>query len=137
METAEIIYEGELITQAKHLKSGSILTTDAPLDNNGKGSTFSPTDLMSVSLVSCMLTIIGINAEKHNMDVGKVKAMMTKTMGTNPRRVIEIKVDLFFEKNFPDEIQKQIEDWGLNCPVAKSLHPDLVQNVKFNFGNEI
>lgn len=137
METAEIIYEGELITQAKHLKSGSILTTDAPLDNNGKGSTFSPTDLMSVSLVSCMLTIIGINAEKYNMDVGKVKAMMTKTMGTNPRRVIEIKVDLFFEKNFPDEIQKQIEDWGLNCPVAKSLHPDLVQNVKFNFGNEI
>lgn len=137
METAEIIYEGELTTTAKHLKSGSILTTDAPVDNNGKGSTFSPTDLMSVSLVSCMLTIIGIHAEKNNIDTGKVKALMTKVMGSQPRRVIEINVELNFEKSFSEEIQKQIIEWGVNCPVAKSLHPDLHQNLKFNFGSLI
>lgn len=134
METAEIIYEGELITKAKHLKSGAIIQTDAPIDNNGKGSTFSPTDLMSVSLVSCMLTIIAINSEKNQIELGKVGAKMTKVMGVNPRRVIEIKVDLNFEKNFSSEIRAKIEDWGLNCPVAKSLHPELIQNIKFNYG---
>lgn len=137
METAEIIYVGDLITTAKHLKSGSILQTDAPIDNNGKGSTFSPTDLMSVSLVSCMITIIGIQAAKNQIEVGKIKAKMLKVMGANPRRVIEIKVDLYFENNFSIEIQQQIIEWGINCPVAKSLHPDLKQSIKFNFGIEI
>lgn len=131
METAEIIYEGELITVAKHLKSGQTLTTDAPIDNNGKGSNFSPTDLMSVSLASCMLTIIGINAEKNNFDIGKITVKMTKIMGSNPRRVIEIILKMNFEKDFDTATKTKIEEWAKNCPVAKSLNPEIDQNIEF------
>lgn len=131
METAEINYAGELQTKAKHLKSGNEIVTDAPVDNNGKGSSFSPTDLLATSLVSCMMTIIGIEAEKNNIFLGKMNALMTKKMGISPRRVVEIEVKLTFEKGFTNEEKELLENAALNCPVAKSLHPEINQNIQF------
>lgn len=136
METAKIIYESELITKATHVFSGTEIQTDAPLDNNGKASAFSPTDLMSTSLACCMITIMGIRAEKSAISIGKIKADVFKTMGTEPRRVTKIKVDFYFDNIFNEKEKLILEAAALSCPVAKSLHPDIVQEVSFHYGNK-
>ena len=134
MEMAKIIYLSELRTEATHIKSGKTIITDAPVDNNGKGSAFSPTDLLSTSLGCCMLTLIGIRSEKNNFDPGKISAKVYKTMGINPRRVTALKIELFFEKTFAEDQRKIVEDAALNCPVAKSIHPDINQDISFSYG---
>jgi uncharacterized OsmC-like protein len=134
MKIAEITYAGGLRTEAKHLRSGKIILTDAPPDNNGKGEAFSPTDLLSASLGSCMLTVMGIVAERHQLDMTGTKAEISKIMDANPRRVVEIVVEMTFPKNGFSEKDKQLlENTALTCPVAKSLHPDLTQKVIFNW----
>lgn len=134
MKIAEIIYSGELRTEAKHLRSGKIIITDAPPDNNGKGEAFSPTDLLSASLGSCMLTVMGIVAERHQLDMKGTRVEISKIMDSNPRRVIEIVVEMTFPKNGFSEKDKQLlENTALTCPVAKSLHPDLKQTVSFHW----
>jgi uncharacterized OsmC-like protein len=134
MKIAEITYAGGLRTEAKHLRSGKIILTDAPPDNNGKGEAFSPTDLLSASLGSCMLTVMGIVAERHQLDITGTKAEISKIMDANPRRVVEIVVEMTFPKNGFSEKDKQLlENTALTCPVAKSLHPDLTQRVIFNW----
>lgn len=134
MTTAEIIYRGELRTEATHNLSGKKIITDAPVDNHGKGEAFSPTDLMSASLGSCMLTIMGIVAERNSIDVKGTKVEITKIMGENPRRVIEIKADFIMPKNNYSTKEKELlENAARTCPVAKSLHPDLVQTITFNY----
>lgn len=133
METARIIYVPELQTESTHLASGSKITTDAPVDNNGKGSTFSPTDLLSSSLVSCMLTIMGIKAQKSGFALGAITADMTKIMGSEPRRVSGIKVKMVLTDQYTPEQRKILEDAALNCPVAKSLHPDIKQEITFSY----
>jgi putative redox protein len=134
VETSSIIYLGELRTSATHLKSGSAVITDAPVDNHGKGEAFSPTDLAATSLGSCMITIMGIAASKNDMNIDGCTARITKIMGENPRRIVEIVVDLHIpDRGLSDQQKRLLENAGRNCPVAKSLHPDINQNISFSY----
>ena len=134
MKISSIEYLGGLRTSSVHLKSGKIVITDAPPDNNGKGEAFSPTDLLSTSLGCCMLTIMGIIAERHSLNIDGTKVDITKNMEANPRRVGEIIVEMTLPKNnFSDKDKQLLENAALTCPVAKSLHPDLKQTVIFHW----
>jgi uncharacterized OsmC-like protein len=134
MATIETIYLGELRTEAKHVLSGDKVITDAPLDNQGKGEAFSPTDLMSASLGSCMFTIMGIAAREHGFNIDGTSCSITKIMAADPRRVSEIQISFDFPAiQYSDKQKLILEKAAKNCPVAKSLHPDLIQNVNFNF----
>ena len=134
MITIETKYPGDLRTHATHVRSGSTLITDAPLDNQGKGEAFSPTDLLATSLGSCAMTIIGIAAKTHGFNVDGTAIRITKIMADNPRRVGEVVVEFDFPKNNYSSKEKAIiENAARTCPVAKSLHPDLKQTVIFNF----
>ena len=136
MVTIRTIYTGSLRTQATHVRSGMTLVTDAPVDNNGKGESFSPTDLLAASLGSCMLTVIGIEAEKQGFTIDGTEVSILKIMATNPRMVSGIEVVLKFPDVHYTELQKQIiKQKGLTCPVALSLHQDIVQDVKFIFND--
>ncbi len=132
--TIKTKYLGELRTQSTHLKSGNDLITDAPLDNNGKGEAFSPTDLLATALATCMITVMGINANKHGLNIDGIDCDVTKIMAINPRRVSEVIIEFNFLKNNFDEAQKEmLRDAAYSCPVAVSLHPDLKKSVTFNF----
>ncbi len=134
MATSRITYTGGLRTSSVHLKSGNEIITDAPIDNQGKGEAFSPSDLLATSLGNCMLTIVGIAARTHGFDIDGTTAEITKIMAENPRRVTEIVVDLQFPSNNYTEKEKQlIERSARTCPVAQSLHPDITQNITFNY----
>lgn len=134
MKTAEIIYLGELRNEATHLRSGTRLITDAPVDNNGKGQSFSPTDLLSVALGTCMITIMGIVADRNSLNISGTKVQITKIMKENPRRVGEIIVELTLPDNKLSQKEKTLlENAALTCPVAKSLSAELKQTVKFDY----
>lgn len=134
METVKTKYIGDLRTEATHLQSGVKITTDAPLDNQGKGEFFSPTDLLATSLGSCMLTIMGIAARTHGFNIDGTDVSVTKVMGSNPRRVVEVVVELTFPHNsYSAKERKLLELSSKECPVANSLHPDLKQNIIFKF----
>ncbi|MBW7848458.1 MAG: OsmC family protein [Bacteroidales bacterium] len=131
MANFEIIYTTGLRTEMTHLASGTKVLTDAPIDNQGKGELFSPTDLASASLASCMLTIMGIAAREHGFNIDGTKALVTKEMKSEPRRIGRIIVELYFPHNTYSQKQKKIlEHISKTCPVALSLHPDLKQEVK-------
>ncbi len=128
------MYIGDLRTEAKHIQSGNILITDAPLDNQGKGEAFSPTDLLATALGSCMLTIMGISAREHGFSIDATRIDITKIMGQAPRRVKEIIIDFNFpHNNYSLKEKKLIEAAARTCPVSQSLHTDLVQTIRFNF----
>ncbi len=132
--TIQTIYTGELRTQATHLASQNTIITDAPLDNNGKGEAFSPTDLLAASLGSCMLTIMGIAANTHGFSIDGTKISITKIMAANPRRVGEIIINFSFPANiYSDKERLLIEKAAASCPVALSLHPDLKQTINLNW----
>jgi putative redox protein len=133
--TSQIIYKGNLRTQATHLQSGNTLITDAPTDNHGMGEAFSPTDLLATSLGSCMLTIMGIKAADAGVPLEGTTVEITKIMAANPRRVGEIHVVFNFPEGLTVDAKTQqiLENAAHTCPVAKSLHPDLVTNVIFNW----
>jgi len=133
--TSQIIYKGALRTEAEHLQSGTIIETDAPVDNQGKGERFSPTDLLATSLGNCMLTIMGIKARDMDVTLDGTKVDITKLMKADPRRVSGVKVDFHFPKTLHlDDKQKTIlERAALACPVAKSIHPDIEQDISFNW----
>lgn len=135
MTTAEITYTKDLRTEAIHTASGVKIITDAPKDNHGKGEAFSPTDIMSASLASCMLTIIGILANSSGFSIDGTKASVRKVMAANPRRVSEIHVELTFPSSvsYTEKQRKMIENAARTCPVALSLHPDIKQEISFNF----
>ena len=124
--TADVTYTGQLRTEATHLRSGNILITDAPIDNQGKGEAFSPTDLMATSLASCILTIMGIAARNHEIDMTGTKASVNKIMAANPRRIARLEVSIVMPQNDYSKKEKKIlEAAAHHCPVASSLHPDL------------
>ncbi len=130
----ENTYVGDLRTSSKHIKSGQEIITDAPVDNNGKGEAFAPTDLVSSALCSCMTTVMGICAEKGGFKMPNSIARIQKIMNSDPRKIKEIHIELNFEENSLTDIQKnKLESVGRNCPVAKSLHPEIKQNIIFNF----
>ena len=129
--TSSVEYLGNLRTTATHLASEKIIITDAPVDNHGKGEAFSPTDLVATALASCLITIMGIKARNLEVDIDGTKAEVTKVMGTEHRRIVEVKIDVFFPKSFDEKTQKILEKAGLTCPIANSLHPDLNQRIRF------
>lgn len=134
MNTAEIQYLGELRTSSVHILSGENVVTDAPPDNQGKGEFFSPTDLVASALGSCMLTIMGIAARTHQIDIDNTRVEVRKIMASDPRRIAEIQLDFYLPEIIYTEKQKGIlENAALHCPVAKSLHADLKQTVSFNY----
>ena len=128
---SSVEYLGNLRTTATHLASEKIIITDAPVDNHGKGEAFSPTDLVATALASCLITIMGIKARNLEVNIDGTKAEVTKVMGTEPRRIIEVKIDVFFPKSFDEKTQKILEKAGLTCPIANSLHPNLNQRIRF------
>jgi len=123
--TASIIYKGNLRCEAEHLQSKSTIQTDAPTDNRGKGERFSPTDLLCVSLATCMLTTMGIKANDMNVDISESKADVTKHMAADPRRVSKIEVSVTLPSKTGEKERLILEKSGNNCPVAKSVHPDI------------
>lgn len=134
METAYIKYLGNLRTEAIHLQSGNKIITDAPVDNQGKGEAFSPTDMVATALGSCMMTIMGISANTHNFDLVGTEVKITKIMYSDPRRIGEVKVEFNFPpKDYSDKEKRLIEHAAKTCPVAQSLHPDLKQTIIFNY----
>jgi len=133
MATSKVIYNGFLRTTSTHLKSGEEIVTDAPVDNNGKGEAFSPTDLLATSLANCMLTVMGITSLAHAIELDGTMAEVTKVMAEAPRRVSEIHIEFNFPNSYSDKQKKILEHAALTCPVAQSLHPDIKKVVNFNW----
>ncbi len=132
--TAHTRYLGDLRTSMKHLQSGSEVLTDAPVDNHGQGAYFSPTDLLAASLGSCMLTIMGIAARAHGFDIDGAEVDVTKVMGTAPRRVVEIVVEITFPRDYDAKTKRILELSAKECPVGNSLHPDLKKTITLRYG---
>ena len=135
MITIETTYDGELRTRSKHMRSGTIIQTDAPPDNEGKGEFFSPTDLLSASLGTCMITVMGIAAKKHNIDLSSARIEVEKIMQASPRKVAEIRVKIFLNRTYPEKEKNILETAGKTCPVALRLHPDLKQVIDFIYAD--
>jgi len=137
MQTEETIrtrYLGGLRTEAEHVQSGNKLITDAPIDNHGRGEFFSPTDLLTASLTSCIFTIMGIKAEASGFSIEGATAKTWKIMAENPRRVAEIRVEFDFTACQLNERQRKIlEKLVKISPVPLSVHPDIIQNVTLKF----
>ena len=137
MATSVVYYSGDLRTESEHLQSGNKIITDAPIDNEGKGEGFSPTDLVATSLANCMLTIMGIAACRHKVNIDGTRADVEKIMGTEPRRITEIQIEFYFPGNYDSKTKTILEKAALNCPVAKSLAESLQQSIGFNFNGQV
>jgi uncharacterized OsmC-like protein len=134
MATSTVKYLGQIHTEAIHLQSGKWIETDGPTDNHGKGEAFSPTDLIATSLASCMLSIMGIKSIGMGKEITAASAEVTKVMGTEPRRIIEIQINISVPDYGYTEKEKEILiAAAIHCPVAKSLHPDIIQSLKIKF----
>lgn len=136
MVPLSILYRGELRCGAVHGPSGAAFDTDAPRDNMGRGESFSPTDLVAAALGSCMITTIGIAAKKGTLPVtlDGTRVEVEKHMSADtPRRIARLVVRLTFPPGIPAVHHARIRETGDQCPVAKSLHPDLVLDVRYDF----
>jgi putative redox protein len=134
METARTIYKGDLRTEIVHLRSNSVIITDAPVDNKGKGENFSPTDMVASALGSCIFTIMGIAAREHGFTIDGSTCKITKIMSVSPRKIDEIKIEFDFTGNDYNGRQKQILEYCVKtCPVALSLNESVKQNVTLLF----
>jgi putative redox protein len=132
--TAKVIYEGNLRTKMTHLNSGTEVLSDAPLDNQGLAQAFSPTDMIATSLGSCMMTMMGIKARDMNVDLKGTEIEVNKVMASNPRRIAEIHAIIKFPKNnLQDKDKAILENTARTCPVAKSIHPDIKQDIVFEW----
>ncbi len=136
--TSEIVYQGDLRTIAKHIQSGNTFETDAPVDNNGRGERFSPTDLLATSLGACMMTVMGIKARDMNLELKGTRVEITKKMAADPRRVSGIEVVIHFPEALEaDEKQRTIlERTAITCPVQMSIHPDIQIELEFNWADK-
>lgn len=135
MMTSTVVYEGNLRTVCTHLRSGNMVETDAPVDNNGKGERFSPSDLVATALGSCMLTIMGMRAREMDVDLTGVKIEVEKIMKADPRRISGINLTFHFPESLQlDEKQRTIlERAAHTCPVIYSINPDIAVNVNFQW----
>lgn len=132
--TATIIYKGDLRCECTHLQSGTVIETDAPTDNRGKGERFSPTDTLCVALATCMITTIGIRAADMQIELSNTKIDVTKHMLSEPRRIGKIEITVNFPPlNLPEKDRMVLQKIGDNCPVMKSLHPDLEIVARYNW----
>jgi uncharacterized OsmC-like protein len=133
MATSKVTYLGELRTSSIHLQSGTEIISDAPLDNNGKGEAFSPTDTVANGLASCMFTVMGIKAREMEVDFSGSTAEVTKIMAAEPRRISEIHVVFAMSLEADDKTKTILERTAMTCPVFYSLHPDIKKIVTFNW----
>lgn len=132
MPTITSVYQGNLRSFNTHLQSGSTLLTDAPTDNNGKGEAFSPTDLVATALGTCIMTIMGIYADRKGLNFEGMKMDITKTMADAPRRIGKIDIVITMPKIELDAFQKtELETITRSCPVCLSLHPEIEKNISF------
>ena len=131
--TSKITYLGDLRTSSIHLQSGSEIISDAPIDNNGKGEAFSPTDTVANALGSCMFTVMGIKAQDLNVDLSNSIAEITKIMAADPRRISEIHVVFNFSVATDIKNKTILERTAMTCPVYYSLHPDIKKVITFNW----
>lgn len=134
MATVQTKYLGGLRTESIHVQSGNKLITDAPVDNQGRGEAFSPTDLLATAYGSCVLTIMGIAAQTHGFTIDGAEVHTEKVMGTGPRRVVELITEITLpHNNYSAKERKIIELVAKECPVFNSLHPDLKKTVTFTY----
>ena len=133
MATSKVTYLGDLRTSSIHLQSGSVIISDAPLDNNGKGESFSPTDTVANGLASCMFTVMGIKANEMNVGFSGSTAEVTKVMAAEPRRISEIHVIFNMNLEADEKTKTILERTALTCPVHFSLHPDIKREIVFNW----
>lgn len=131
--TSKVTYLGDLRTSSIHTNSGSEIISDAPLDNNGKGEAFSPTDTVANALASCMFTVMGIKARDMEVDFSGSTAEVTKVMGTEPRRITEVHVTFTMSISADDKTKTILEKTAMTCPVFFSLHPDIKKEITFNW----
>ena len=129
-------YEGNLRTKATHEPSGATLLTDAPVDNQGKGESFAPTDLIGTALVTCVSTMMGIQAKASNINLEGMRLGIKKVMSTEPpRRIGEFAIDIYLPNIIDKKDQGRIEKAAARCPVIESLHPDIKKTINFHWKN--
>lgn len=134
MPTIHSHYLGELRTEQTHVASGQKFITDAPLDNQGRGEAISPTDSVCAALSACMMTLMGIAARTHEINIAGLKANVTKHMQSNPRKIQKIEIEFYGWDVVPNDKQRIIlERAAMTCPVALSLHPDIEQDINFRY----
>ena len=132
MATIHNKYEGDLRTKAQHLASGNTIITDAPVDNNGRGEAFSPSDLVCAALGSCMMTIMGIVAQRNSIAIEGTEIETTKIMAAEPRRISEVVLTFKMPAiAYTAKEKALLENAARTCPVALSLHPEIKQTVTF------
>ncbi len=134
--TASIVYKGHLRCECTHNQSGTIIETDAPTDNRGKGERFSPTDTVCVALATCIVTTMALKANDMQIELADTSIAVTKHMLSDPRRIGKVDVILTFPSSLQIDEKDQIilQRVGDNCPVMKSLHPDLQVNIEYHWG---
>ncbi|MFK8057069.1 MAG: OsmC family protein [Saprospiraceae bacterium] len=126
-----IVYEGDLHTSATHLRSGNVIVTDGPIDNRGRGEAFSPTDLFATALASCILSIMGIAAMDRDIDMAGTTAEVVKEMDGPPRHIAAVRIVIRFPaKPFTASEKRILEKAAESCPVGRSIHPNVEQDVK-------
>lgn len=133
--TSKVVYQGNLRTELIHLRSGSTIENDAPIDNHGKGERFSPTDLVATALASCMLTTMGIVSENHQINIDGSICEVEKIMASNPRRIgtIRIKMQVAGQNSYTEKEKQILEKTALTCPVFQSLHPDVNKELEIQW----
>tara|TARA_S200000501_G_C20564329_1_gene630161 strand:- start:195 stop:596 length:402 start_codon:yes stop_codon:yes gene_type:complete len=128
---SKVIYKGSLRTEATHLKSGNTIITDAPTDNQGKGEAFAPSDLVATAVASCMLTVMGIFAQRNGINMDDTTAEVEKAMRSNPRMISSIGIKIYFNNPLNDQEKKKLERVAKTCPVESSLNEKIKKSVKF------
>lgn len=133
--TASVVYSGELRTVATHLRSGTVIETDAPVDNKGKGERFSPTDLVATALATCIFTTLGIAESTHDINIDGATCDVQKIMVSNPRKIGEIVLDISFPKSkpFTEKEKTKIIHIANTCPVKESLHPECKVTINYKW----
>ena len=129
-------YIGDLRCEAEHGPSGVTLTTDAPEDNHGEGRSFSPTDLVATALGTCIATILGIQADKHGLDLEGTELSVEKVMASNPRRIDALRIEVEMPVALAEQMRSRLERAARHCPVDESLHPDTDIVVAFHWPDE-
>lgn len=133
MITSKITYNGELRTTCEHVRSGNTFMTDAPVDNNGLGQAFSPTDTVATGLGSCMITVMGMKAKSLDIDLTDTTVEITKHMASGPRRITKIEAKLNLPSDVSEKHRKILENTANTCPVHYSLHPDIEKIITFSW----
>jgi putative redox protein len=134
MVEIDIVYKGELRCLATHQPSSTVLTTDAPVDNHGKGESFSPTDLVATALGTCMLTIMGIAAQSMQIDLSGTKVVVRKEMAAKPiRRIGTLAVTIDVPLSLGEAQRQKLINAAMTCPVHKSMHPDVQMPIEFRW----